>query len=541
MRGPSLNPTREPPPYRWLALLLLTLTLILNLASMQRLTLTYDEPDHLKYGQHILKLDSARFDDSKMPVSALNALPVELLARLPPGPLRTTLARPKNGRYVTVLFSLLLAACVLRWARELYGPTAGLLALTLYSFDPNLLAHSQLITTDIFAAGMITFSLYTFWRVLELGGWRRVALSALVLGLAQLAKYTAVFLFPLFAVIALGRCGQDLWSLVRERRFNDLARRLRRFSGLTLVFLLVSLVVINAGFLFKGTFTSLTEYRFRSDLYRSVQSRLAWVGALPVPVPYPYLEGLDWVVHRERTGEGYGNLYLLGETRAGGRGFTGYYFYACLFKLPLATQLLLLMAAGAYLVRFRRFQFWRNEWVLIGPILAFTVYFNFFFRAQIGIRFFLVAFPLLFVFCGSLVEDLSQLPRAAKAAIVGLLAFLALSVLSYYPHFLSYFNELVWDRKQAYRVLADSNIDWGQNRWYLGQYRRAHPEVIVEPEGPTDGTIVVNVNSLTGVVDPERLRWLRENFRPVGHIAYSYVIFRVSPADLHRIMPSVPR
>lgn len=518
----------SPTPVRWLVVLLLGIILTLDVASMRHMTVTYDEPTHFRYGQNVLNLDSNRFNDSTMPVTALNALPARLGVRLSPGPLET-------GRYVTVLFSLLVALCVFAWARDLYGPTAGLLALTLYTFDPSLLAHSQLVTTDLYALGMMTFSLYFFWRFLQRGGWSRAMLSGVVLGVSQLVKYTAVFLFPLFAVIAIGFYAPDMWRSAQERRFDDLRRRLARFSGYALLFLALSLMTINAGFLFDRTFTPLADFPFRSDLFRSIQSSLAKAGTLPVPVPYPYLDGLDWIAYRERTGDGYGNIYLLGEVRTG-EGFSGYYFYAFLYKVPIATQLVLLAAIGAYVARFRRFDFLRNEWVLICPILFFTVQFNFFYRAQIGIRHFLIVFPLLYILSGSLLKQRPSLSRWAAVALTGAIACLPLSVLSYYPHFLPYFNELVWDRTQAYKILADSNLDWGQHVWYFQQYMAAHPEVIVEPAEPTAGTILVGVNVLTGVAyGPEKFRWLRENFKPVGHVAYSVLVFKVSPADLERI------
>ena len=39
------------------------------------------------------------------------------------------------------------------------------------------------------------------------------------------------------------------------------------------------------------------------------------------------------------------------------------------------------------------------------------------------------------------------------------------------------------DGTQAYTVLADSNLDWGQNAWYVERYRDTHPGLIVEPDG----------------------------------------------------------
>ena len=63
--------------------LLLCIILALNILSSLGKSLTYDEPNHHRYGLQILNLNSDRFDDSKMPVSALNALPYWIGQKLP--------------------------------------------------------------------------------------------------------------------------------------------------------------------------------------------------------------------------------------------------------------------------------------------------------------------------------------------------------------------------------------------------------------------------------------------------------------------------
>jgi hypothetical protein len=523
-----------------LAWCLAAILLIMNVASMRHLSITYDEPRHFRYGQNILNLDSTRFDDSKMPVSALNALPAWIGSRVASGDTAASLERLETGRYATVLFWLLLGGCVFLWARDLYGPAGALLSLSLYLLDPNLLAHSQLVTTDLYAAGGIALALLSFWRFLSRGGVARGLVAALLLGVAQLTKYTALALLPLYVVIAVGFYWRDIRTVrlaspgaASDRR--DLARGARRSALWVLVFLSVTVAVINVGFLFNRTGTRFGSYQFRSELFRIVQRRAGAAARLPVPVPYPYLEGLDWVIQRERTGEGYGPIYLLGELRQA-RGFNGYFLYATLFKEPLAAQLLVIAAIVSYVRRRRRVDFWRNEWVIVCPVLFFTIYFNFLYRAQIGIRYFLVVFPLLYVFAGSLLAAREQLTRRMVAAVVGGVGLTAASVLSYAPFFLAYFNELVPQRVLAYRILADSNIDWRQHLWYLARYRAVHPDVIVEPDRPRVGTILVGVNSLTGVAgDPERFRWLRENFTPVDHIARAVLVYHVTPAALARL------
>jgi hypothetical protein len=47
--------------------------------------------------------------------------------------------------------------------------------------------------------------------------------------------------------------------------------------------------------------------------------------------------------------------------------------------------------------------------------------------------------------------------------LAGLLLWQAISVISIYPHFLAYFNELAGGPNQGYIYTVDSNLDWGQD------------------------------------------------------------------------------
>jgi hypothetical protein len=264
---------------------------------------------------------------------------------------------------------------------------------------------------------------------------------------------------------------------------------------------------------------------------------ITWFGRLPVPLPYPYLEGLDLVVNNERTGASYGNIYLLGQTRPGNEGFTGYFFVAALLKVPIATQLIYIAAFFRYFRDpGRRKNFFTSEIFLIAPVIFFTIYYNFFFNTQIGIRYYLVVFPFLYIFSGHLFRDFIKFKLVKKTLVLGLMLYLIISVYSYFPNFLPYFNEIVWDRSQAYRFLADSNVDWGQSSDELSEYLSAHPEAVYAPEGIQPGHIVVSVNQLTGVQgDPKTYQWLRDNFEPVDTISYAYLIYRISPDEIAQV------
>jgi hypothetical protein len=253
----------------------------------------------------------------------------------------------------------------------------------------------------------------------------------------------------------------------------------------------------------------------------------------PVPVPYPYLQGLDLIRYNEQSGASYGNIYLLGRVNPV-QGFPGYFIFASFFKVPITTQVILVLALVVYFSKKeRRDAFFRNESFLLIPVAFFTIYFNFFYNAQIGIRHFLPVFPLFYVFSGSLFTGWKGFTFPQRALIWGLMVYLFVSVFSYYPYNLSYFNEIVWNRTQAYKYLADSNIDWGQGQKELWEYLSNNPDAIYKPAKPRSGQIIVSVNDLVGInIDPGEYAWLRENFEPVDTIVYTFLVYDISPAEL---------
>jgi hypothetical protein len=519
---------------------------LMDVTSLRHKGLTTDEVLHYQYGYRVLHGTPQRtsaLNASTMPFSTVHAVTsgnLALFQSMVRIPLDTSWSgQLKRGRYATIAFSLLLALYVVRWSYELYGRNGALLSLSLYVFDPNLLAHGQLVTADLPAALMTTMALYHFWQFLRLGGERRALFSAATLGLSQLAKYSCIYLYPLFFVIAAIYCRTA--SATKTATINwrhRLACGLRRWSIAIAFFAVVSIVAINLGFGFDGFGTPLSRYTLKDPFFKKLQVTPI-IGKLPLPLPVPYLQGLDLVKFEERMGQAWGNIYMAGKLRVNHhdgtlRGFPGYYFYAAFFKVPIATQIIFLVALFGYFSR--RGQagaqgLRREEIFLLVPILFYWIYLNFFFNAQIGIRYVLPVFALATIFCGRFLAAPES--RCRRYVAVVLVGWAAASALSYYPHFISYFNEFVPDRKLAYRHLADSNLDWRGNEWYLMEYVRRHPGVIVDPRKPVSGRIVVPVNALVGVNrSPDEYRWLREHFTPVDHIAYSYLVYDVPKEKL---------
>ena len=86
----------------------------------------------------------------------------------------------------------------------------------------------------------------------------------------------------------------------------------------------------------------------------------------------------------------------------------------------------------------------------------------------------------------------------------------------------------------AYKYLADSNVDWGQDRNELDEYLLKNPDAIYKTRKVRTGTIVVRINDLVGVTtDPSQYAWLRDNFEPSDMIGHSYLVYKITTEDIN--------
>lgn len=82
------------------------------------------------------------------------------------------------ARMPILLISLLLAFVVYKWASDLFGYAAGIFALLLYTFSPNILAHSGLATEDLVLSCFMFLFSYLYWKFLQTEKLKFLILSA---------------------------------------------------------------------------------------------------------------------------------------------------------------------------------------------------------------------------------------------------------------------------------------------------------------------------------------------------------------------------
>ena len=90
---------------------------------------------------------------------------------------------------------------------------------------------------------------------------------------------------------------------------------------------------------------------------------------------------------------------------------------------------------------------------------------------NLGIRHILPLYPFLLILAGGwAVVPWRQ--RVVRPALLVALLVQLVSVLLVYPNFLAYFNEAAGGADHGYKVLIDSNLDWGQDIGQLARLQR---------------------------------------------------------------------
>ncbi|MGO9257489.1 MAG: glycosyltransferase family 39 protein, partial [Bryobacteraceae bacterium] len=105
------------------------------------------------------------------------------------------------ARLPLILLAALLGLLLFWWGRQLLGEAAALAGLFLYAFSPTILAHSYLVTTDVGLAAFTMLFFFALWSYLRYPSWRRMIACGAAMGAALAAKFSALALPPVGALL----------------------------------------------------------------------------------------------------------------------------------------------------------------------------------------------------------------------------------------------------------------------------------------------------------------------------------------------------
>jgi hypothetical protein len=488
----------------------LLLVLFLQLAfSVHRNSITWDEDDHIFAGYMSWKHADFGLNPEHPPlvklVAAIPLLNMPLtLPVVQDRSFKTEAFRDgkdflfKNdadtmlfrARIAVSFFTLLLALLVFLAAQEMFGTSAGFIALALLAFDPNLLAHGAVVSTDAGLSCFMFAAVYAFYRYVKVPSAWRLIVVGLATGLALAAKHTGILLFPMLLLLAVS-------EVMRSKPASEAAGGVRTSKAKRAQQFAIALVVIGAiaitilwgayGFRYQARAEGrqmnppLNEYV--QNLSRPREVRLLQTVARFHLLPESYIYGLADV----RIMSDFYTSFLLGKTYPHGVWF--YFPVAFVIKSSLSFLLLLLITIWA--IASRKLATAREIIFLTAPpifhlIIAMSAGMN------IGVRHILPMYLFLSVLIGGAAWNLIQRNRKWTYVVVALLIFQAISTSRAYPAYIAYANELWGGPPRVHELLSDSNSDWGQQlhdvRRYLDEHNIKDCWFIYFDEGVVDAS-----------------------------------------------------
>ncbi len=466
----------------WMVLLSFTaLFLTLTVLGVREKSATWDETAHLPAGYLHLRFADYDFNREHPPlVKMLAALPLLFVDVKVPhreSPLDTDkefefghrfLYEVNDGdqllflgRLAVLPLALLLGSVVFLWAKQLFGREAALFALLLYSLEPNILAHSALVTTDLGAACFMFVAVYCFYRLVQEVSLTHLAFAGIALGLALVTKFSTITLIPILVVLAAA-VGISPGPI--DLRLAGVRRR--HVSGQAGKLLILLGAMVGMWLLAYGTIWASYRFGYEGPLVseqRSIEREHLGTGETTL-VPGAYLDGLSHVFKSSKR-----YAFLMGELSTDG--WWHYFIVTFLLKTPL--PLLLLLAFTPLTLH----RLWREKPVavlcLLVPVLLFFGVASAS-KLNIGHRHILPVYPFLIVMASSLLPWALRRGNLVKGVLSVLAVWYVISSLSIFPHYLAYFNELAGGPANGYKYLVDSNLDWGQDLKGLKRYMDEH-------------------------------------------------------------------
>lgn len=573
------SPLRLTPGKQILVLCGLALVLGVQLvAAVRQWSITSDEINHLHAGYRCLTCGDFGWNPEHPPLLKLvAALPLLAMQVNDPAPGACgmanskaidfhvghdfTFANPERmlmaGRAAASLFVFALLALVWFGARKMFGVEAALIAASLLVFDPSMLAHGALVTTDMAATFGFLAAVLALYFYLESRVGFYLIITGVATGIALAVKHSSVLLAP--ALLALAILDPVFVSSAEKSR----ARRI--LENLAAV-VIVGLIAVAVLWMTYGVRYAARPNGAETWANESVADSNSMIATRIIPglerahlLPEAYLKGFqDILVDPEVIPR---PAFLLGRVYRGGRWF--YFPVAALIKFSAMVLIFALAACFSW-------RFWKKHrrelLFLIAPpaiFLAASCASN----INMGIRHILPVLPFLILFGASGTWVLLSRYKNGLAVCAVAVFLHAASSLHAFPNYIAYSNEFWGGPSNTYRYLADSNVDWGQSMkeakayldraqpkscWMIHAYNDMDSDYgipcgetsefkVDEPPQHFSGTVIVTASALAGILNytgGARTAAMFRNLQPKAKLGGSALFVYEGDFDLSSFVAS---
>jgi len=479
--------TNHRPKYYWLTVVaLLVIQATLALTMVHRESLTFDEGDHMFAGYMMWKAGDYGLNPEHPPLAKLLATVPILSDHLwvpPPMPGqffkseaylngRDWLARNDGGRQHLVfemrasaeLLAFGLCFFVFLAAREWFGDAAGLIALALLVFDPNVLAHSALVTTDIGVSCFFVAAIWTFYRFASRPTLVRLLMVSLATGLLLATKHSGILIGPMFLSLIA-------WEVLKAPG-ADRKRIALRLTGGFFAIIVLSVVVLWAFYGFRytarpaGMAFSTSVAAYAEPLPHFESAIVVAVGRLHL-LPESYLVGL---VDVKLMSIAY-PTFLLGKVYPHGL----WYYFPVVILIKTTLGLLLLIALAIFATSTGKLARHRELFYSLAPPVIYLAV-AMMSGMNIGARHLLPMYAFVIIFAAAAVATLARMNRRWMIICSVLIVAHVVSSLLVFPNELAYANEASGGPGNLHNLLSDASVDWAQQLFQVKQWQDRHPD-----------------------------------------------------------------
>ncbi len=397
----------------------------------------------------------------------------------------------ERGRRMSLCLSVLLAMLITLWSWQLAGPLAAVVATFFFCLDPNIIGHAALVKNDIACSLFYAGAAYMLWLCGRRLNYMRVVLLAIFTAGAMLMKFSGLVIAPVLVLVLVIRAmSRAPWRILNHSISRRPIKLAAAMAASWLIFATTySLIWFSYGFRFTagphGMTLSMRPYiddmaafDFERTTHHkaSAEEIAAWRPPLSTRailfaernrlIPQAFAGGLldtQWANFGDRQG------FLLRHFYDGGKWY--YFPLAAVFKEPLA---MLVAAIGGLFICIRRWRSWAGVCFLF-PAGAFAVT-ALMSQVNFGYRHIFPVLPFVFIAMG--VASIKVFPlRAGRLALLVLGAALLAETAGAFPDYIAFFN--VASAPRRLELLANSNLDWGQDLPLLAQWQHDHPGALL--------------------------------------------------------------
>jgi len=372
----------------------------------------------------------------------------------------------RRARMAAAVLTIALGLTVFAVAYSMWGAGPAFLALILLVFDPNVLAHGALVTTDIGATLGLFLGVGSFyWYLKKRSAWRLIG-AGLAAGFCISAKHSGVLLFPMLFFLALAEWMPPRHPVTVRVGPTVVKNALRLCASLAAI-TAISLVVLWSmyGFRYSARPAGDTVNPPLPEFTKQMMGNASSAALV--------LQIARWHLLPESYLYGVVNIYSPGTlpTVIFGKYYPSaqWFYFPAIFAIKSTLAFLVYCCLAPFYAGLWSKAVRRETLFLIVPA---AIYLAAAMSSGInyGVRHLLPLYPFLIVLVAFGAWNLARRYRALALLVAALLLFHAVSSARAFPNYLSYSNELWGGPQNTYRILADSNVDWGQGLVQMKQY-----------------------------------------------------------------------